>query len=67
MTCPHGHARTPENTYTRRDGRRYCGECERRRQRRNRRALRAPAPLPDEALASAVLDLVAQLKERTAA
>lgn len=26
--CPHGHAYTPENTYRRRNGHRYCRECQ---------------------------------------
>lgn len=40
-TCPQGHARTPDNTYVRSDGTRYCAPCQRasvRNRKRNRRA-----------------------------
>jgi hypothetical protein len=31
--CPHGHRYSPKNTYVSKDGRRYCRQCQRVRQR----------------------------------
>jgi hypothetical protein len=41
--CARGHERTPQNTYVRKDGRRYCGACAREDQR-VRYAARMAAP-----------------------
>ncbi len=51
-TCKHGHAWTEENTRRRRDGRRACKECQRRRDRERaarRRAARSDAKTPPTA------------------